>query len=105
MKMDLWIRVENEYCSSIQRVEGVIAVFDIGFLDKEECRLLNYQYSKGMCGIFGECNGEKILLGLYDKDRCNSIIEEIHKRLYSEKDIVIFTMPTINYKGESENEE
>ena len=55
--------------------------------------------------IFGKVGDKEVLLGEYDKERCNSIIEEIHKRLlYSEKDIVIFTMPTINYKGDSENE-
>ena len=97
--MDLWIRLESDMCSSIQKVSEFRAVFDRDF-------------SKSFCSddmlypIFGKVGEKEILLGEYTKDVCNSIIEEIHKRLlYSEKDIVIFTMPTINYKGDSENEE
>ena len=98
--MDLWIRLESDMCNSIYRVSEVRAVFEErGFnveIDSE-----NKTYP-----IFGKVRDKEILLGEYTKDVCNSIIEEIHKRLlYSEKDIVIFTMPTINYKGESENEE
>ena len=90
--MDLWIRVESDVCSSIHRVSEVRAVF-------------NSDFAKSFCSddmlypIFGKIGDKEVLLGEYTKDVCNSIIEEIHKRLlYSEKDIVIFTMPTISYK-------
>ena len=98
--MDLWIRIEDKYCNSIHKVSEVRAIF--GERDfNVEIDSENKTYP-----IFGKVRDEEILLGEYTKDVCNSIIEEIHKRLlYSEKDIVIFTMPTINYKGESENEE
>ena len=91
--MDLWIRLEDNDCNSIHKVSEIGADFT------RESGIALYP-------IFGKIGEKEILLGEYDKERCNSIIEEIHKRLlYSEKDIVIFTMPTINYKGESENEE
>lgn len=99
MEKDLWIRIECDMCSSIQRVSGVKAVFDRDFSESLCSEDMTYP-------IWGKVGDEEILLGEYTKEACKSIIEEIHKRLfYSEKDIVIFTMPTISYKGDSENEE
>lgn len=99
MGKDLWIRIDCDMCCSIHRVSEVRAVFEKDF-------------SKSFCSenmlypIFGKVGDKDIWLGEYTKEACKSIIEEIHKRLfYSEKDIVIFTMPTIIYKGDSENEE
>ena len=99
MGKDLWIRIESDMCCSIHRVSEVRAVFERDF-------------SKSFCSdnmlypIFGEVRDKEIWLGEYTKEVCKSIIEEIHKRLlYSEKDIVIFTMPTINRKESKENEE
>ena len=99
MGKDLWIRIECDMCNSIHKVSEVMAVFEKDF-------------SKSFCSdnmlypIFGKVGDKDILLGEYTKEACKSIIEEIHKRLfYNEKDIVIFTMPTINYKGDKENEE
>jgi hypothetical protein len=99
MEKDLWIRIECDMCSSIQRVSEVRAVFERDF--NKEISIENMTYP-----IWGKVRDKEILLGEYTKEACKSIIEEIHKRLfYSEKDIVIFTMPTISYKGDKENEE
>jgi hypothetical protein len=98
-KMDLWIRIEDKYCNSIHKVSEVRAVFgerDFNIeIDSE-----NKTYP-----IFGKVGDKEILLGEYTKDVCNSIIEEIHRRLYSDKNIVVFTMPNINYKGDKKDEE
>lgn len=110
--MDLWIRVENEHGSSIQKVDGVRTVFDLSFLDWKEWEMLEYQYSAGMCGIFGKCDGKEVLLGLYDKKTCISIVNEIYSRLLGNgmclfengNRIIVFSMPEMRDKGDSENE-
>jgi hypothetical protein len=99
MYRDLWIRLESDMCSSIHKVSEVRAVFDRDFSE-------SFCSDDMLYPIFGKVGDKEILLGEYTKEACKSIIEAIHKRLfYSEKEIVIFTMPTINYKGDSENEE
>lgn len=96
--MDLWIRIEDKYCNSIHKVSEVRAIFEERDFDVE-IDSENKTYP-----IFGKIGDKEILLGEYTKDVCNSIIEAIHKRLYSDKNIVVFTMPTISYKGDKENE-